>query len=81
MTKGHTTRYMIGGKWIEKEKIAYNSDKDAIEKARLMNLYPNTIHKVVAYKCSVCGKWHVGRSNKVLTDKDIAHYKNVKKIL
>ena len=77
MFRGHMTRYMVGGVWVEKPKIAYENDKDAIEKARIMNTRDYTIHKLVAYKCSICGKWHVGRSNKVLNDKDREHYKNV----
>lgn len=79
MSNGHTTWYMVGGEWIERPKNAFDTDKEAIERARIMNLYPKTIHKVVAYKCSVCGKWHVGRTKKELTEKDREHYRNVVK--
>lgn len=70
MKTGHTTTYIVNGQLIEKEKIAYETDKEAIEIARYMNLRDKTIRKVVAYKCPVCLKWHVGRSHKTITDKD-----------
>lgn len=77
MSNAHTTKVMVNGLFIEKEKIGYETDKEAIEKARQMNLRPDTIRKVVAYKCSVCQKWHVGRTNKTLTEKDREHYRKV----
>ena len=78
MKFSHTTKYMVNGEWFEKEKKSFDTDKEAIEKARLMNLDLKTIHKVVAYKCKVCQKWHVGRTHKVLTEKDREHYKKIK---
>lgn len=72
---GHTTRYISNGEWIEKDKIAYPTLDIAIEKARKMNMYPKTIHKVVAYRCAICGQYHVGRSKSELTDKDREKYK------
>ncbi len=32
---------------------------------------------MVAYKCSKCGKWHVGSNSTVLTDEDRKHYKDM----
>lgn len=32
---------------------------------------------MVAYKCSECGKWHVGSNSTVLTDEDRKHYKDM----
>lgn len=73
----HFTSYMVDGKVFTKEKIGYSSDKEAIEKARVMNCREHTIHKLVAYKCPVCQKWHIGRSRKVLTEKEKEHYRKV----
>jgi hypothetical protein len=73
--KRHWTRYIVNGKWVEKEKVVYSTDKEAIEKARLMNLSVKQIHKAIAYKCPICLQWHVGRSKKVLTEKDREHYR------
>lgn len=71
---GHTTTIYVNGVAKEKEKISYETDKEAIEQARLMNCRPETIRKVVAYKCPVCQKWHVGRSGRTLNEKDREHY-------
>lgn len=73
----HFTSYMVDGKVFDKEKIGYSSDKEAIEMARVMNCREHTIHKLVAYKCPVCQKWHIGRSRKVLTEKEKEHYMKV----
>ena len=73
----HFTSYMVDGKVFTKEKIGYSSDKEAIEMARVMNCREHTIHKLVAYKCPVCQKWHIGRSRKVLTEKEREHYMKV----
>ena len=73
----HFTSYMVDGKVFTKEKIGYSSDKEAIEMARVMNCREHTIHKLVAYKCPVCQKWHIGRSRKVLTEKEKEHYRKV----
>lgn len=51
--------------------------KQAIAEARSLNLSEKQIHKAVAYKCSVCHKWHIGKSNKVLTEKDVKKYKHL----
>ena len=68
---------MVDGKIFTKEKIGYSTDKEAIEMARVMNCREHVIHKLVAYKCPICQKWHVGRSWKVLTEKDREHYRKV----
>jgi hypothetical protein len=59
------------------DKIKYNTDKEAIEAARQMNIQEKVIHKLVAYKCPVCHYWHIGRNKTVLSPKDKNHYKNV----
>lgn len=32
---------------------------------------------MVAYKCESCGKWHIGRNDTELTEKDRLHYKKM----
>lgn len=56
------------GENIYKDKIKYDTDKEAIEEAIRMNCMDKTIHKNVAYKCPTCGKWHIGRNKTVLTE-------------
>lgn len=51
-------------------KKAFDSEMDALTTARWLNTQPNIIHKMIAYKCIKCNKWHVGSNDKVLTDKD-----------
>lgn len=73
----HTKKVMVDGIIIESPKKAYDTDKQAIAEARSLNLNEKQIHKVIAYKCSICHKWHIGKSNKVLTEKDVKRYKKV----
>lgn len=65
------------GNKVMKSKQKYDTDKEAIEEARKLNALPDSIHKAVAYKCVTCGKWHVGRTNKVLTEKEKERYRNL----
>ena len=51
-------------------KHGYETEMDALTTARFLNTRPNVIHKVIAYKCDKCGKWHIGRTFKELTEKD-----------
>ena len=60
-----------------KPKKSYNTEKEALKIARFLNTKENIIHKMVAYKCSECGKWHVGSNSTVLTDEDRKHYKDM----
>lgn len=73
----HTTTTIENGLTVEKNKIAYDTDKEAITAARKMNLNGKQIHKAVAYKCKVCGKWHIGRNKTLLTDKEIKRFKKL----
>lgn len=54
---------------VYKSKQKFDSLDDAITKAKIINSKPYIIHKVVAYKCSKCHKYHVGRNGKELSDK------------
>lgn len=71
----HITTYIINGELVEKEKRSYETNDDAIIAARKMNIREKTIHKLVAYKCPVCGKFHIGRNGKPIRDKDRERYK------
>ena len=62
------------GKIVYIKKKTYDTDKEAIEAARILNVNQHTIYKVVAYKCPNCFKWHIGRNGKPLSDKDKKHY-------
>ena len=69
------------GTKVMKPKRGYNTDKEAIEVARKMNLRERQIHKMVAYKCPYCNLWHVGKNHTVLTEKDREKYRKNKIIL
>lgn len=60
------------GEAVYKPKKSFETDNEAIEYAKYMNKknIDKIIHKLVAYKCTKCGKWHVGRSLAELSDKN-----------
>ena len=43
-------------------KKTFNSFEDAMRLAKIINKKPKTIRKLVAYKCSCCLKFHIGKS-------------------
>lgn len=47
-------------------KIKHKTDVEAIKEAKRLNLKPNVFHKVIAYKCAICGYYHTGKSLKLL---------------
>ena len=57
---------VVNGELVEKK--SFESERDALRMARFLNTKENVIHKMVAYKCNKCGKWHIGSNNTVLTD-------------
>lgn len=63
-------------KTVMKPKIQFNTLDSAIAHAKWINSKPETIHKLVAYKCNECHKYHVGRNGKELTDKEREKSKN-----
>ena len=68
---GHYTfaYYDVNGNKHYKAKKGYNTQEQAVEIARKMNLFPQTVHKYSAYKCSVCHKWHIGKNKyKTITE-------------
>ena len=67
--RSHTYKFTDGaGYEIQFPKKSYDSEKEAIAAANRINAYGNDIHKMVAYKCSKCDKWHVGHNYTVMTD-------------
>lgn len=70
---GHQTLFYFNPETKEpvyRDKTAYETEKEAIHAAMVINVQDKTIHKKQAYKCSVCHKWHVGRGTTILTDED-----------
>ena len=59
-----------------KPKKPYDTLEDAIKEAKKMNAQDHVIHKLVAYKCNYCHKYHTGRSKKEITEKERLKYKN-----
>ena len=55
---------------VYRPKIAYETEKEAIHAAMVVNVQDKTIHKRQAYKCSYCHKYHIGRGQTVLTQDD-----------
>lgn len=70
--ENRTTRshYKIGPNGVLIPKKAFESEMDALTTARYLNTQDDIIHKMIAYKCIVCGKWHVGGNGRVLTKED-----------
>lgn len=69
----HQTLFYINPETKEpvfRNKTTYETEKEAIYAAMVINVQDKTIHKRQAYKCSVCHKWHVGRGKTILTDED-----------
>jgi len=63
---------------ILKPKLKFNTLDGAIEHAKYVNSKEHIIHKVVAYKCKKCFKYHVGRNGKELTEKERIKFKKAK---
>ena len=51
---------------VKQDKKKYDTLDDAIEAAKDINKKGQNIYKAVAYKCSVCFKYHVGRNKTLL---------------
>lgn len=60
---------MITEEIILRNKKSYATELEAQHLCFKLNLLPHSIHKAVSYKCSICGKWHIGHnSRKTLTE-------------
>ena len=62
----------INGELIPKK--SYETEQEALTVARFLNSRENVIHKMVAYKCSKCNKWHIGSNGRLLTKEDREKY-------
>jgi hypothetical protein len=75
-TKCTTFKYIDeNGNKVEKPKKPFDSEKEAFKRACFLNAYGSSIHKLAAYKCWTCGKWHIGRTPHELTKEDREKYK------
>jgi len=55
---------------IQRHKKKFDTLDKAIEVAKYENSKSEHLSKVVAYKCSFCHKYPIGRNGKTLTQKD-----------
>ena len=63
--------FTADGSRTYKVKKSYETELRAQKICFEINLKPETIHKLVAYKCPVCNKWHIGHhASKYLDEKD-----------
>ncbi len=69
--------HLENGEKVYSLKKKYNSLDDAILIARIYNAEDHSIHKLVAYKCNICLKYHIGKTNKMITDKERLRYKKL----
>lgn len=60
--KKHWTveRILPDGSRTYKAKRSFESELRAQQECFKLNLKPETIHKLVSYKCPICNKWHIG---------------------
>jgi len=70
------SHYDNDGKRVDEDKKTYLTQDEAISIAKKINLTNSKLEvsfitKAVAYKCKVCGKFHIGRNGKELTAKYI----------
>lgn len=73
-----TIETIVNGVKHYRQKKKYNTDKEAIYEAAKINARETSIHKIVPYKCTTCGYWHLGHhSKRLLTDKDREHFKQM----
>lgn len=57
------------GLLVKVPKVRYKTLDLAIEVAKELNAIGTSTYKVVAYKCSECGQYHVGRNATLLKKK------------
>ena len=62
-------RYEENGQMVTKPKKQFDTMDEAIIVAKKKNSEPHQIHKLVAYKCKTCFKYHIGRNGKEISDK------------
>jgi hypothetical protein len=52
-----------------RSKIAHSSRDHAMIALKKLQKTNFIFHKMRPYKCKFCGKWHIGRTNKILYEK------------
>ena len=50
-------------------KHQYKTQDEAIADAKIINAKPFQIHKVVPYRCKVCGQYHLGKNSTLIKRK------------
>ena len=70
---------IVNGEWVEKR--SFDTESEAIETACFYNAKQNLPYKMVAYKCDLCGKWHIGKNGKRLFDGERKKYSQKFKIM
>lgn len=72
--------YYNGTEKVYKPKKRFETEAEAIENAKIVNKklidMDKLIYKLVAYKCTKCGGWHIGRNNKPISEKNRLKIKN-----
>lgn len=71
-------RYSADGLPIFRPKKKFETLEDAISAAKVINSKDKIINKVVAYKCKICCKYHIGRNGKELTEKERKKFKKAR---
>jgi hypothetical protein len=67
-------RFDKDGNKIYKDKKKFISLDDAIKECKIQNASDFQIHKLVSYKCKVCGFYHIGRNGNTIKEKDKLKY-------
>lgn len=62
------SHYDENGEEMRKNKLAYETFKEANEKAKILNLARGRKKMLSAYKCKICGKYHIGKNGKYITE-------------
>lgn len=62
--------YEENGQSVKKAKKQFDTLDEAIRVAKLENARPERFNKVVAYKCTTCHKYHIGRNGNTISDKE-----------
>jgi len=59
------------GQVVYKKKMAYNSEKEALEAVERWHIvHPWDRKEIHAYQCCICHKWHIGHYNPVKTENE-----------
>ncbi len=69
---GHYTfsHYDNSGNIVYKEKKSFDAEKSAIYAAMIINTKAGNNIRIVAYKCKVCGKYHLGHNGHFIDDNE-----------